>query len=72
MKKYTGLTGREICELIKKSDLMDIPVWDPDDNEAYNTLSFIIKDATDEDPWYHIVNLNVVSGNVEHIKDIVS
>ena len=72
MKTYTGLTGREICELIKKNDLMDIPIWNPDDNIEYATLWFIIKDATDEDLFYHIVNVNVVSGNVEHFKGIIS
>lgn len=68
MKTYTGLTGREICDLIEKNDLMDIPIWNPDDNIGYATLCFIVKDATDEDPSYHTVNVNVVDGNVNHIK----
>lgn len=72
MGTYTGLTGREICEILKENDLMDIPIWNPDDNIEYATLFFIIKDATDEDPFYHVVKMNVVDGNVEHIRDIVS
>lgn len=71
MKTYTGLTGREICELIEKNDLMDIPIWNPDDNISYATIFFIIKDSTNEDPSYHVVNVNVVDGNVEHIIDQV-
>lgn len=66
MRKERGLTGREICKLIENNSLMDVPIWNPDDSIEYATLQFIIKDSTDEDPWYHIVNCNVVTGEVEH------
>lgn len=68
MKTCTGLTGREICDLIKKNDLMDVPIWNPDCSMEWATLYFIIKDATDEDPSYHTVDVNVVDGNVKHIR----
>lgn len=66
MRKECGLTGREICKLIENNDLMDIPIWNPDDNMVYATLQFIIKERTDEDSQSHIVNCNVVTGEVEH------
>ena len=66
MRKERGLTGREICKLIEENNLMDIPIWNPDDNVVYATLQFIIKERTDEDPQSHIVNCNVVTGEVEH------
>lgn len=62
MAPANGLTGREICKLIEKNSLMDAPIWNPDNNEVYGTLQFIIKDADEHNPSYEMMDINVLNG----------